>query len=918
MESSAIIKKKIQKRNRVPLACSNCRKKKTKCDRNKPICQVCQAHGLTNCEYFQENIDLGAANIGTFTAVTKEKEKEKKREKEEGKEKKEKDVKKPDHTTEYKELREKIERLENILAEQHSMRNLYQPLTITDKSKVDNYSINFNGSGDYLISMRQLFATLKINGFDQIQIYQDLDSKLSQYSFMGIFGPFAWSTLIIKDPFTTPLWKRVIAEQCSITWSTIASKDSPVWRQPTGKQNKIKSNFKKIPLKSHLVNLDKEGTVLNTVDILPVRSEHKTLTEKIKMILPSKKGIWLFIKRFFKYAYPFVPYLDELDFIAVIERIIVGNHHTDLLKNEKVTVLHIQQNTDLAVIGSLLTVIMFAYESLVDNTGKLMVNYETTEDEKYLMKYEYSDMLIGAAELCMNEYKLLKRCQLPVLQCAILLREYQKVDGCDCFADGDSHIYTGLLIQMATTLGLNRDPAFIENVTAYSKKSLLLRKIWYGLISADNYQYTQTGTPPSINAAYYDTKLPWYDENVTNIEDKELERVTIEMIREKFMIESKMRKIADLAANMLKRPTIEELLISVFELKICVNEKFVSLNNILMTDHENNINKKVKKVLSLMIYMHSLTFLQPVMLHIFYHYQKLRNFDATFFFYNKILSFWMFIVGNLYDLINSSDKFFGSGFDLFVVPLIEVAMHKGLTFFTSSYIKVLIVQKKLDSIPGDHTEILNVIKYYKKNVLQKLFYELYLPILNRLSKKYFYCWRMLKAHTCIFKNLSEEKIDYSAQFPVFNFMECFTADNFRFLIQTSSWKYYKAGIDTEPWLTDWLNKYHQYVYCIPSHEILSADQTTSSIDSLQHTPVYPTNDISHIDEMWLNKIYEKVFANKNNYTDTIGDNSVMSANPNELFSINKEMMEIDSLMQDNTFPGVHSMDLNFNDYFWMS
>ena len=38
------------------------------------------------------------------------------------------------------------------------------------------------------------------------------------------------------------------------------------------------------------------------------------MVEQIKHTIPKKRVIWLLVKRFFRFLYPFFPFLDEVDF----------------------------------------------------------------------------------------------------------------------------------------------------------------------------------------------------------------------------------------------------------------------------------------------------------------------------------------------------------------------------------------------------------------------------------------------------------------------------------------------------------------------------------------------------------------------------------------------------------------------------
>lgn len=908
----AQLSKKVQKRNRIPLSCSNCRRKKIKCDRRKPTCRVCEAHKITNCQYFEETLSLGNGDAGMFVKYITE---NKNSSDESGLstfdiniktnsntsplQKKETDV-----SAELKMLNDKIKRLESLIPQSTGTNNISEskadalPSVFPSPNLYSQVSLD-DEKNDNLEMIRQLCEKLRISGKVRIGIYDGVDAKLFANAKIGNAEPFSWATIVVKDPFSTPLWQAVARYQQTIK-NTFRTSPCPV-----------KSNL----LSNHGIDEKKD---------------HCFLGRKILDLLPNKRAIWLFIERFFRYVYPFLPYLDQSSFIEDVERIINGNHITDLKNEELVTKLTLSQQTDTAILGSLMVVIMFAYESLLDNTGNFQDSGDSTPDDVYLSKIPQSNLLINCTESCLNEFRLLKRCQLSVLQCALLLEEYQKVDSFQSFGESDSHIYTGLLIQMATTIGLNRDPAF-GGESNNSKNDLLRRKIWYGLIAGDNHQYMQTGIPPSIYPDHYDTKLPWFDEKVSNIADLELERVTIDMMRKKFLAGQEMRKLADLVTNMRENPTIEDLLVSTSGLMFHLRHRLGSFDTILMMDHQNLHYKKVEKTLYMIMYLHALSLLQPVFLHIFYYCQQIRHFDATTFFYNKVLSIWMFVIGNLHNLVYSSSKYFGTGFDLFLVPIVELVMHKGLIIFTSSYIKALIAGKKLQKSNVKNEELIKEIEYYKSEIIMKLFIDVHLPILKHLCKRYFYCWKLLKAHSFIFKSIKEDSIDYSEKFHLFNFMEFFTANNFRTLIQISNWKYYKAEIEMPSWLVGWLQNYRRDIYYIPENEPMSVGKSISSgsdislsndlLDGL-------ANDLSYVDEKWLTKMYQKLaYSQKqsslsneieHNQFTTIDTSSKNNGNVCGSTIFNPTLENVNELIPENNMGDFFSsLGLSFDELLWL-
>lgn len=70
--SSEVTKALKQKRKRIVYSCENCRSKKLKCDRNRPVCSTCMKHNLT-CEYFDGHKTLTDTAIGLQIQYLKEK-----------------------------------------------------------------------------------------------------------------------------------------------------------------------------------------------------------------------------------------------------------------------------------------------------------------------------------------------------------------------------------------------------------------------------------------------------------------------------------------------------------------------------------------------------------------------------------------------------------------------------------------------------------------------------------------------------------------------------------------------------------------------------------------------------------------------------------------------------------------------------
>lgn len=875
--------KAIKKRNRVPLSCSNCRRKKIKCDRGKPICKMCQAHNFTDCVYYsrsssvdvQEVVNTLVGNVHTANNVNGDANEiaavitgstiitgngiHANVQKAPNEDPSAITSIQVEHAVseQLTSMKSKIESLEKQLSEQKSMNR-------------HNVAFHYSDYSYELIEkVRSFLTSMNLSPFDKIPVFSDCEPTIYFNSKYNNFGPFAWITIIKKDQFLLPIFKKVtqarreiVTNFQKITMSLLNIPDNKNYPKPTvAFEPYTDLNTNTVPSFNHKFSLNPK-----TLD----------LTRKIAQELPNKRAIWLFIQRFFKYVYPFVPYLDQETFIDDIERLIDGHSIDDLSKEEKVTYFNVSEHLDLAIIGTLLIVIKFAYESLLSTNREMMDPHNRSKDDQYLLQFKQGDSIVSLTNECLNEFSLIKRCSLPILQLAILFREYQKVDGCDAFQDGDSQIFTGLIIQIGNTIGLNRDPLSNNELTD-GKAINLRRKIWYGLISSDNYQYTQTGTPPIIHPSHYDTRLPEFDENSSNVYDLKIERITIENIRKRFEIENKMRSLADLMSNMKQSPNVEHITLCIIDLEAELKHQFGTLDDLLLSNHGNIHHKKLEKVLNFIIYTNTLNLLKPVHMLVYYHCQQRENFEATYYIHNKILSFWMYLLSNLPELVGSSHTYFDIGFDVFLIPGLEVSLHKGLCFFMSTYVKCKIFIDLLKAEGSNDSELVNVVTFFKDNVLIRILSDIYIPILRQLSPKYFYSWRMLKSHQFILKCLRENSIDFSRRTHLFNFIEKLTVTDFKILIKTSDINTYKIGGNSPPWLPSWRNKYRklQSIFLneplfdkgpVFSDELLSIDSSVGKYTLINTVPVNEEEEALE-DRRWYEKLYEKMTINFNHRFD---------------------------------------------------
>lgn len=529
-------------------------------------------------------------------------------------------------------------------------------------------------------------------------------------------GPFSWLTLVKKDKFGCTLWDKVVElKKQKKTDALEAFK-----RDPKGSKKSAEDEFRNTLLENEgIVDLApyKEGELKKngSKETLPLGlsinkgdSEAHTV-DQIRKILPTKRVLWILIDRFFSHVYPFMPYVDQLPFITECERLIGPRSY----ENVVVKNLTIEKRLDFAHMCLLLLVARFGCLSL-----------EKDAEECLKLGIE----AVTVAQLCLNQFRLLRKCTLVIFQCALYMRLYHKhapEDG-DGGDGGDSQIFTGMLIQMATSIGLNRDPAHFAVFFQDSKVPHLWCKIWSCLLTFNTFQGCILGNPQTIMREFYDTPLPKIEPH-----HLEMERNVILEIQQQRLLEEKIDKVTKLALNLKECPRIAEIVSLVDELNFHISRNYGSLYTILQSRCISD-SESVRKVKKLVQYLETRQFIHSIYHHLFLHYEERQNTETAYFFLEKILTCIIEVVANFINLCKNSTTFFGPGFDYMVIPSVELAMHKTVQ------IQIAIVLRCFTCGPQRHMAQ-EICKQAIANI------ELYLDGLNQLSGRYYYAWRMSKA-----------------------------------------------------------------------------------------------------------------------------------------------------------------------------
>lgn len=243
--------------------------------------------------------------------------------------------------------------------------------------------------------------------------------------------------------------------------STISSMGSPLeWSFIERKEPALRF------LQTWKVTADNTPTEAFVVD------DQRNLVERIEEILPEKNAILQAVQGFFDEVYFFVPLVDYDKFNEDMGRILEPKGNG--------CVLRLTQNSDLANVGILLTMLSFI--------GLL---------ESFEIDFSNRDMYttnVALAKLCLREYTFRDETNLPVLQLAASLRLFQRVvpESSEHYSDGS--VLTSTLVHMSYQLLLNDKPE-----TSNLKEYNLRGKLWRLVIILDTMEATLIGTPLAVD-----------------------------------------------------------------------------------------------------------------------------------------------------------------------------------------------------------------------------------------------------------------------------------------------------------------------------------------------------------------------------------------------------------------------------------
>lgn len=625
------------------------------------------------------------------------------------------------------------------------------------------------------------------------------------------FGPFAWISIVSKDIALRLLWKYAkerkvldFGAQKALNWKLekVNEEKGCVEKDHTGKINQsdvesrnsqeaeLEKKFREKTMdrdgyndirlynnilddeenqgdkekrfkdeKQRKINMNKNAISLGLTVFEGQIDQELKLIDKIKVVLPKQRVIWILINKFFLLVYPFLPFIDESYFKSEMSRILGPEDHND----SKISELNIEKRLDLANIGILLIIIRFTYLSLFSNRNGVNENNLKTNDPsskaqelKYLLSNPINIDVIHMAQLCLDQFELLRKTNLVVLQCALIMRLYHMFspedgDGAD---GGDSQIYSGMLIQMAYSMGLNREPDNFPEACNDEKVNNIGRKIWLFLALGDFNQAYSYGNPLCIDDKYVDTKLPYYKPGNENILDIELEKNVVSTFAYFSKFYEKLKTILDLTLSVKDSIKMEKLTRLMSDFEKFTHLHYGTLNQFFIPFKDDKFRYPFIKIMKCKNYINLTSFNMIVFYHFFLHYEKRKQSNLSFFYLKKIYTVMLdeFVEG-IFQLVEDNNVNFGEGADLIMNPSLEQIIHKSSQVNFAICIRLKLQLNKMSTCVDHDLKMNNDYGYQEKHLklsklvkyIQKLI-DTFMTAMTNLSKRYYYAWKVTKAY----------------------------------------------------------------------------------------------------------------------------------------------------------------------------
>lgn len=592
-----------------------------------------------------------------------------------------------------------------------------------------------------------IFSMLQLVGVNPIASIHDEVDLLSDK------GPFAKSFLVKSEPALICLSEYIRSEaQLRTTDEEINSGVNCPGNLDIKKIATIKTDSQQIDLEEHAYISLMKQSFQRMPDCWSM-----SLIEKVVLVLPHRDNIWLLIERFFRYAYPWSPVVDEQEFMNKVSILIGPKSVTD---HSKIKNVNYNKPLDLLAIGQLLMVLRIAYLTLfkndeLENIESLQCQDPTPSERtlQFLMKNPIHLGTVCVATQCLTEYTSASNDQdIAIIQLMFLLKMYQKFapEVYDC-ADGEGRmIVDDEMLAQAYALELNVDPDSSKQYVSPNFANLK-RKLWYLLLLCDVFQSYAFGLTPKIAHEPYGIKVPVTTEDNANLIDYERDGAITSMFFEHSEVLESLRKLTCAILPKSGKSKIAEVVthLNYYE-KLCLL-KSCRFNSFFEPPYTDECFSKmkdsdsalliVKRNFSIKYHFLMKSTLATIYFNLYLYYSTAGETNISFFYFKKSMMCLTELAPKLYKLLNVRATFS----DFIYNPIVQSHVYNSNLILQAIIIRfsfVLQHNKYNNNLREDEQEYFAIMTQIRDNMISCV--ERELQLISKLSHRYFFSWRITK------------------------------------------------------------------------------------------------------------------------------------------------------------------------------
>ncbi|KAG5419293.1 CTA4 [Candida metapsilosis] len=757
--------KAIRKRNKPTFVCTNCRRRKIRCDRKTPCSSCVKLNIGYTCVYDtswkggpdnRNNSNTGSDRLSITIQELEE--------------------------LEY--LRARVSELENIFTQREHK---------NEEVSIENITKPYLRIQPIPPPQTPITANPVVNSEDMLNFYTGYTPLYTKSNIRRVnFGPLSWVSLSKRDPVLSLSWKEISNEgsfpSVNLTQLPLTPENIAILNTYMTTSEGTSSNMDKFFRRKYLEVEGYDETVPYNSSVKvgsnPANSESSQnkptdfkmsftsvslartifegkinpelqLIQKIKAIVPNKKVFWNLIDLFFENVYPFFPFIDEDSFRKDLQKIFGKVDYED----KPFSKVNICKKLDLAIVALSFICLRMTYLSLYSNLDA--VNREVVESEemtttKFLFLHPINSSCIDVANSCIQCFQFTRKSNLIVFQALLFMRFYKEIapeenEGID---GGDSQVGTALIIQMAYSLGLNREPNLLD-VCNDEKTNHLGRKIWAALILADFKHCLAIGNPISIHSKNYDVSRPFLKNENSNIKDVDMESAVVEMFSWMDPERQLIRRLLGYVLDMRDGIEINSITNDLHVLEKVMDTQYNVLQKHRLKEeifNSNHIRFQVKKFLfteKARKFLETKVAITSFYYHIYLHYEKKMDTELSFFYLTKIV---LIVVNDVMPYIDDIANGFLSSMGWFLNPSVQLTLLKSNQILYSSFarIKALIHQSETskehshklasnEKYRTHFTKLMNLSEDIKRTIRLKT------QLLERMASRYYCAWRISKS-----------------------------------------------------------------------------------------------------------------------------------------------------------------------------